>query len=76
MDQMVGVTEIAERMGRAVSAAGCTTQAAWAALLADRDRPDDRTRATAMAAQAKDTAFRGGYRNIERNAADLFERLG
>ncbi len=53
----------------------CTTQAAWAALLADRDGDDDRVRARAMAEQAREIASNGGYGNVERNAVDLLERL-
>jgi class 3 adenylate cyclase len=53
----------------------CTTQAAWAALLAERDRGDDRARARAMAEDARETAARGGYGNVERDATDLLHQL-
>jgi hypothetical protein len=52
------------------------TDAAWAALLADRDRRDDRTRARAMAEQALAAATAGGYGYIERDARAVLERLG
>jgi tetratricopeptide (TPR) repeat protein len=53
----------------------CTTQAAWAALLADRDRGDDRTRARVMAEDALRTSSDGGYRNVEHDASAVLERL-
>jgi tetratricopeptide (TPR) repeat protein len=53
----------------------CTTQAAWATLLADRDRGDDLVRARALAEQARQTASDGGYGNVARDAARLLERL-
>ncbi len=53
-----------------------TTQAAWAALLADRDRRDDRVRARTLAGQARQIAAGGGYGNVEREATALLERLG
>ena len=53
-----------------------TTQAAWAALLFDRDCDDDRDRARVMAEEARRTAAEGGYRNVEVAADRVLERLG
>jgi hypothetical protein len=52
------------------------TDAAWAALLADRNRRDDRTRARERAEQALAAATSGGYGYIERDARAVLERLG
>jgi hypothetical protein len=52
------------------------TQAAWAALLAGRDRADDRTRARDMAQRALATATAGGYGYVERDARAVLEQLG
>ena len=51
------------------------TQAAWAALLADRNRDDDRARARDMAEHALATATTGGYGYIERDARAVLEQL-
>ena len=51
------------------------TQAAWAALLADRNRDDDRARARDMAEKALATATTGGYGYIERDARAVLEQL-
>jgi predicted ATPase len=51
------------------------TQAAWAALLADRDRDDDRERAATMAEAALSAATAGGYGYVERDARAVLERL-
>ena len=53
----------------------CTTQAAWAALLADRDHDDDRVRASAMAAEAREAACNGGYQNVELEATRVLEQI-
>jgi class 3 adenylate cyclase/tetratricopeptide (TPR) repeat protein/DNA polymerase III delta prime subunit len=66
--------EVHERLGSGMFVAH--TQAAWAALLADRDRGDDRERAVAMAEAALATARAGGYGNVERTARSVLERLG
>jgi hypothetical protein len=52
------------------------TQSAWAALLADRDQGDDRTRARDMADQALAAATAGGYGYIEADARAVLEQLG
>ena len=44
------------------------TQAAWALMLADRERGDDHTRARDMATNALDAAVAGGYGYIEADA--------
>ncbi len=51
------------------------TQAASAALLADRKQGDDHTRARAMADAALTTASAGGYGDIEADARAVLERL-
>jgi hypothetical protein len=51
------------------------TNAAWAAMLADRNQHDDHTRARAMAQQALDTATTGGYGYIETDARALLTQL-
>jgi class 3 adenylate cyclase/tetratricopeptide (TPR) repeat protein len=51
------------------------TQAALAALLADRDQHDDHTRARVMAQQALNTATAGGYGYIETDARAVLDRL-
>jgi class 3 adenylate cyclase len=51
------------------------TQAAWSALLADRNQDDDHTRARAMADAALTTAGAGGYGYIEADARAVIERL-
>lgn len=53
-----------------------TTEAAWAALLVDRDRGDDRERARAMAEDALRLAVDGGYGYAERDARAVLDRLG
>ena len=52
------------------------TEAAWAALLADRNRGDDRARARDMAARALAAAAAGGYGYIERDAQAVLQQLG
>ncbi len=52
------------------------TRAAWAALLADRDRGDDHTRARDMAEQALTAATEGGYGYIEHDARAVLEQVG
>jgi hypothetical protein len=51
------------------------TQAAWAALLVERNRGDDRTRARDMAEPALAAATAGGYGAIERDARAVLEQL-
>jgi hypothetical protein len=51
------------------------TQAAWAALLADRAQGDDRPRARTMAQSALDAAAAGGCGYIEADARLVLERL-
>jgi class 3 adenylate cyclase len=51
------------------------TQAAWAAMLTDRNQHDDHTRARQMAQAALDTATTGGYGYIETDARAVLERL-
>ena len=51
------------------------THAAWAALLADRNQPDDHTRARVMAQQALDAATIGGYGYVETDARAVLTRL-
>ena len=51
------------------------THASWAALLADRARGDDRSRARTMAQSALDTAAVGGYGYTEADARAVLERL-
>ena len=51
------------------------TQAAWAALLADRNRGDDHDRAIAMSEAALAAATAGGYGYVERDARSVLERL-
>lgn len=51
------------------------TQAAWAALLADRGRDDDCDRARDMAQAALDTATAGGYGYIEADTHAVLDRL-
>jgi class 3 adenylate cyclase len=51
------------------------TKAAWAALLADRNRGDDRDRAIAMAEAALTAAIAGGYGYVESDARTVLERL-
>ncbi len=63
-----------ERLGSQLFVA--CTQAAWAALLADRNCGDDRDRAIAMAEAALATATAGGYGYVERDARAVLERLG
>jgi hypothetical protein len=52
------------------------TQAAWAAVLADRDRGDDRVRAKPMAEAALDVATVGGYGYADRDARAVLDQLG
>jgi tetratricopeptide (TPR) repeat protein len=52
------------------------TNAAWAALLADRNEGDDRARAREMAEHALAAATAGGYGYIERDARAVLEQLG
>jgi len=51
------------------------TQAAWAAMLADRDRGDDHSRARTMAQAALDAAVSGGYGYVEKDTRLVLERL-
>ena len=51
------------------------TQAAWAAMLADRNRGDDHLRARTMAQAALDAAASGGYGYVESDARLVLERL-
>ena len=51
------------------------TDAAWSALLADRDRGDDRQRARAMAERAVTVATAGGYGDIQSDAQAVLARL-
>jgi class 3 adenylate cyclase len=51
------------------------TQAAWAALLADRNQDDDRTRARSMAQAALNAAVAGGYGYVETDARAVLDRL-
>jgi hypothetical protein len=51
------------------------TQAAWAAMLADRNHNDDHTRAQTMAQAALTTATAGGYGDIETDARAVLDRL-
>jgi tetratricopeptide (TPR) repeat protein len=51
------------------------TQAAWAALLADRSRRDDDIRARAMAERALSSATAGGYGYIEADALAVLSQL-
>jgi tetratricopeptide (TPR) repeat protein len=51
------------------------TQAAWACLLADRNRQDDRARAGQMAQQALAAATAGGFRYIESDARAVLDRM-
>jgi hypothetical protein len=51
------------------------TDAAWAALLADRDQGDDRTRAREMAEHALAAATAGGYGYAERDTHAVLEQL-
>jgi hypothetical protein len=51
------------------------TQAAWAAMLADRDRGDDYSRARTMAEAALDAALSGRYGYVETDARLVLERL-
>jgi hypothetical protein len=51
------------------------TQAAWAAMLADRDTADDHHRAAEMAELAHATATAGGYGYVVSDAAAVLERL-
>ena len=58
-----------------VPAAGRRTQAAWAAMLADRNEHDDHHRARVMAHTALDAAVTGGYGYIETDARAVLDRL-
>jgi class 3 adenylate cyclase/tetratricopeptide (TPR) repeat protein len=51
------------------------TQAAWAAMLADRNRADDHSRARTMAQAALDAAVSGGYGYVGSDARLVLERL-
>ncbi len=51
------------------------TDAAWSALLADRDRGDDRQRARVMAERAVHVATAGGYGYIQSDAEAVLARL-
>jgi hypothetical protein len=51
------------------------TQAAWAAMLADRNHNDDHARAQTMAQAALTTATAGGYGYIETDARAVIDRL-
>jgi tetratricopeptide (TPR) repeat protein len=66
--------ELHDRVGSPILAA--YTQAAWAALLADRNQNDDHARAREMATAALDAAVAGGYGYIETDARAVLERLG
>ena len=52
-----------------------STQAAWAALLADGNRPDDIARARPLAEAAAATAAVSGYGYIQRHADTVLDRL-
>jgi hypothetical protein len=52
------------------------TQAAWTAMLTDRNQHDDHTRARQMAHAALDAAIAGGYGYIEADARAVLDRLG
>lgn len=52
------------------------TQAAWAALLVERDEGDDRERARAMAEDALASAVAGGLVAVARDARNVLARLG
>jgi hypothetical protein len=51
------------------------TQAAWADLLADRDRPGDAERARTLADAALPVAAERGYGYVERDARSVLERI-
>jgi hypothetical protein len=51
------------------------TDAAWATLLADRDRGDDRERARAMAERASTVATTNGYGYIQADAQTVLARM-
>jgi hypothetical protein len=51
------------------------TQAAWAGLLADRDRPGDRARAQALVAAALPVTVERGYGYVERDAREVLARI-
>lgn len=51
------------------------SDAGWAAVLADRDRPGDRDRAVALAQRAYEVAASGGYGSIAADARRALERL-
>ena len=65
--------ELAERCASPLFLA--YTGAAWARLLADRDRDDDRTRARTMAEAALTTAEAGAHGYIRADSATVLERL-
>jgi hypothetical protein len=64
---------IAERFGSPLLVA--YTQAAWAAVLAERDTGDDRERARPMADAALAAATTGGYGYIEADARSVLAKL-
>jgi hypothetical protein len=51
------------------------TEVAWADLLIDRDRDDDRSRARVMAERARGTASRHRYAGVESAAIAILDRL-
>jgi DNA-binding SARP family transcriptional activator len=66
-------TEIHQRMESPLLVA--YTNAAWAALLADRNRGDDHERARQLAERAHAAAIAGGYGYIESDARAVLARL-
>jgi hypothetical protein len=50
--------------------------AAWAAVLVERDRGDDRDRARGLASGALELATAGGYGYAEQDARAVLDRLG
>lgn len=65
---------IHERVGSTLYIAH--TEAAWAMLLTERNRGDDRHRAAGMAAKALTAATAGGYGNVEHDARTSLDILG
>jgi tetratricopeptide (TPR) repeat protein len=51
------------------------TEAAWAAMLVDRNQDDDHTRARTMAEAALGAAIGGGYGYVENDARAVLDRL-
>ena len=83
VDHLLGRYDDAERMVRRGDAAPhpprvplliAYTNAAWAAMLADRDHPDDRTQAREKAQHALAAATTGGYGYIEADARAVLDR--